>query len=46
MVSTNRPMVSTNRPMVSTNRPNIPFQLKLMDVLVSECFYIRINWNL
>ena len=39
-------MVSTNRPMVSTNHPNIPFQLKLMDVLVSECFYIRINWNL
>ena len=39
-------MVSTNRPMVNTNHPNIPFQLKLMDVLVSECFYIRINWNL
>ena len=39
-------MVSTNRPMVSTNRPNIPFQLKLMGVLVSKCFYIRINWNL
>ena len=39
-------MVSTNRPMVSTNRSNIPCQLKLMDVLVSGCFYIGINWNL